>query len=65
MKKVKDFKNFNRWKKYKDLVIYFTGYVPNKSIKTLRLHYDESIGKIEGHEGNKHLIIDDLCEIQY
>ena len=46
-------------------MIYFTGYVPNKSIKTLRLHYNESIGKIEGHEGNKHLIIDDLCEIQY
>ena len=35
------------------MVICFTRYVNNKSIKTLRLHYDELIGKIEEHEGKK------------
>ena len=46
-------------KNFKDLVICFTRYVNNKSIKTLRLHYDELIGKIEEHEGKKYLIVDD------
>ena len=40
-------------RKTKDLVICFTRYVNNKSIKTIRLHYDELIGKIEEHEGKK------------
>ena len=35
---------------YKYLVIYFTVYVHNKSIKTLRLYYDELIGKIKENE---------------
>ena len=35
-------------KNYKDLVIYFTStYVHKKSIKMLRLYYNELIGKIE------------------
>ena len=46
-------------KNFKDLVICFTRYVNNKSIKTLRLHYDELIGKTEEHEGKKYLIVDD------
>ena len=41
------------------MVIYFTGYVHNKSIKILILHYDQLIGKIEQHEGKKYLMIDD------
>ena len=47
----------------KDLVIYFTRYVHNKSIKILRLHYDELIGKIKEHEGKKHLIVDYMLDI--
>ena len=38
-------------KNYKDLVIYFTRYAHNKSIKILILHYDELIEKIEEHGG--------------
>ena len=38
-------------KNHKDLVIHFTRYVRNKSIKTLRMQFGESIGKIEEHGG--------------
>ena len=31
---------------YKGLTIYFTRYVPNKSIKILSLHYHELMGKV-------------------
>ena len=40
-------------KSYKNLVIYFTRYVHNKSIKILRLHYDELVGKTEELEVKK------------
>ena len=40
-------------KNYKDLVIRFTKYVHNKSIKILRMHYNELIGRIEEREGKK------------
>ena len=40
-------------------MIYFTRYVRNKSIKILRLHYDEEEGYIEEHEGRKYFMIDD------
>ena len=36
-------------KSYKDLVIYFTRYHPDKSIRMLNLYYDKLIGKIEGY----------------
>ena len=36
-------------KNYKDLVIYFTKYAHNKSIKIVNLHYNELIGKTEEH----------------
>ena len=36
-------------KNYKDLVIYFTKYAHNKSIKIVSLHYNELIGKTEEH----------------
>ena len=38
-------------KNHKDLVIHFTRYVHNKSIKTLRMQFGELIGKIEEHGG--------------
>ena len=38
-------------KNYKDLVIYFTIYVHNKSIKMLGLHNHELTGKTEEHKG--------------
>ena len=38
-------------KSYKDLVIYFTRYHPDKSITIINLYYDELIGKIEEYEG--------------
>ena len=36
-------------KRYKDLVIYFTRYQPDKSIRMINLYYDKLIGKIEGY----------------
>ena len=36
-------------KSYKDLVIYFIRYQPDKSIRMLNLYYDKLIGKIEGY----------------
>ena len=39
-------------KNYKDLVIYFTGYVHSKSIKIFSLNYYELMGKIEELEEN-------------
>ena len=33
----------------KDLVIYFTRYHPDKSIRMINLYYDKLIGKIEGY----------------
>ena len=44
---------------YMDLLIYFTGYVCNKSTKVLRLHCEELIGKAEEHEGKKYLTVND------
>ena len=44
---------------YKDLVIYFTRYHPDKSITMLNLYYDELVGNIEEDEGNKFLMVDD------
>ena len=41
------------------MVIYFTRYVRKKSIKILRLYYDELIGKTEEREGKKVLMVDD------
>ena len=38
-------------KNHKDLVIHFTRYVHNKSIKTLRMQFGELIGKIKEHGG--------------
>ena len=38
-------------KNIKDLGIYFTRYVYNKSTQILRLLYQELIGKIEEYEG--------------
>ena len=47
-------------------MIHFPRYVHNKSIKILRLYYDELIGKIEEHEGKKNLTVDDyMLEIKY
>ena len=46
-------------KHYNNLVIYFTRYIHSKSRKMLSLHYHELNGKIEEHERNKHLIVDD------
>ena len=46
-------------KNYKDLVIYFTRYVHNKSIKILRLYYDELIRYVEEREGKKYLVVYD------
>ena len=40
-------------------MIYFTRYVRKKSIKILRLYYDELIGKTEEREGKKVLMVDD------
>ena len=42
-----------------DLLIYFTGYVCNKSTKVLRLDCEELIGKAEEHEGKKYLTVND------
>ena len=36
-------------KRYKDLVIYFTRYHRDKSIRMINLYYDKLIGKIEGY----------------
>ena len=36
-------------KRCKDLVIYFTRYHPDKSIRMINLYYDKLIGKIEGY----------------
>ena len=49
-------------KNHKDLVIYFTRYVHNKSITILRLYYEELIGKIEKHEGKKYLMVGDYMQ---
>ena len=38
-------------KNYEGLVIYFTRYDREKSIKMLRLYYHELMGKIEEHQG--------------
>ena len=40
------------------LMIYFTRYHPDKSIKMLKLYYDELIEKIEEYEGKKCLMVD-------
>ena len=47
-------------KNYKDLVIYFTRYVHSKSIKMLSLHYHKLMGKIEEHQRNIYLTVDDF-----
>ena len=46
-------------KNYKDLVIYFTRYVHREPIKMLSQHNHELLEKIEEHEGNKYLMVDD------
>ena len=40
-------------------MIYVTRYVHNKSIKILRLNYDQLIGRIQEPEGKKYLMADD------
>ena len=40
-------------KDYKDLIIYFAGYHPNKSTAMLNLYYNELIVIIEEYEGKK------------
>ena len=45
--------------KYKDLVIYFTKNIHNKSMKILRLQYYKLIRKIESYEGKNYLMTDD------
>ena len=50
-KNIKTKNNLIDEKSYKDLVIYFTRYLHNKSIKILRFHYHELIGKTDEHEG--------------
>ena len=46
-------------KNQKSLLIYFTRYVHNKSIKVFRLYWYEIIGKIEEHEGKRYLLAED------
>ena len=45
-------------KNYKDLAIYFSVYDRGKSVRMLSLYYHELMGNIEGHKGNKHLMVD-------
>ena len=52
-------KHRNRWKNYKNLVIYSTRYDHHKTITMLSLHYHALMGKIKEHEGKKSLIVDD------
>ena len=40
-------------KSYKDLVIYFTKYLQNKSINMLSLYYHELMRKVKKHEEKK------------
>ena len=42
-----------------DLIIYFTRYIPGKSIKMLNLYYHELMGKVKKHEEKEYLMIDD------
>ena len=56
---------FTNKKNFKDLVIYFTIYAHNKSLKMLSLHYDESVGKIKEHEGKKYLMVDNYILNKY
>ena len=56
---------FTNKKNFKDLVIYFTIYARNKSLKMLSLHYDESVGKIKEHEGKKYLMVDNYILNKY
>ena len=44
-------------KSFKDLVICFTTYHPDKSTTMVNLYYDSLIGKIEEYEGKKYLMI--------
>ena len=46
-------------KNYKDFAIHFTRYVYRNSIKILLLHYHLLMGRIEEHEGSKHLMGDE------
>ena len=41
-------------------MIYFTRYILNKLITTLKLYYEELIGKIEKSEWKKYLMVDDF-----
>ena len=45
--------------KLQDLVIYFTRYHPDKSMRMLNLYYDKLIGEIEEYEGKRQLMVDD------
>ena len=51
-------------KVYKDLRIYVKRYVHSKSIIMLSLDYHESMGKIEEHEGNKYLMVNDYINLK-
>ena len=44
------------------MVIYFTICVHSKSIKILRLHYHELMGKIKEHEGKKIIVEDYILD---
>ena len=46
----------------KDVVIYFTICVHSKSIKILGLHYQELMGKIKEHEGEKIIVEDYILD---
>ena len=51
-------------KNYKDIVVYFTRYVHNKSIKNLSLYYHELMGKIEKAEGKNYLAVDNYMLVK-
>ena len=46
-------------KNYKDVTIYFAKYDHKNSARMLSLYYNESMGKIEEHEEQKYLLVDD------
>ena len=53
-KKITNYKYFfSIIKSYQDLVIYFTRYHPDKSMRMLNLYYDKLIGEIEEYEGKR------------
>ena len=51
-------------KNYKDVVVYFTRYVHNKSIKILSLYYHELMGKIRKAEGKNYLVVDNYMLVK-